>query len=461
MTRITRIAKGVLDAWLPTRATQTQARTIPEPEAQAEGLFRSVLFSVPLCLWSLCALPSFAHAQEVTVEQLVTIALESSPELRAARADFAVAAGQIIQAGLRPNPVAVSSQEQGRGGMMTTIAGVEWPLDLFRRSARTEAARRSSDVTSLTVRDRERLLAAAVREQAGRLLAARRILEVTNEALAEARRTRDLVARQVSEGRAPALDANLASLEALRVEADAALATGEAEAAIIELKALAGLPPDAVLVVRDSLESLVLSASVPRLTPAAAMETRPDIREALARMTFADARAEDARRSGGFDMTMVGGYTRARSGYAQQGFDARGVRVPIEGVFHTVMVGAKVTLPLFHRNQGALASAQAERGAAEALFDARQRAARAEIDAAGARDREARRAVELYASTVRDLARQNVTVVLEAYDLGRFRLSDVLAEQRRYLDVEASYTDVLSRAYQAQAAVRRALGEIP
>ena len=44
----------------------------------------------------------------------------------------------------------------------------------------------------------------------------------------------------------------------------------------------------------------------------------------------------------------------------------------------------------------------------------------------GARDREARRAVELYASTVRDLARQNVDVVLEAYDLGRFPLSDLL-----------------------------------
>ena len=148
-------------------------------------------------------------------------------------------------------------------------------------------------------------------------------------------------------------------------------------------------------------------------------------------------------------------------GFAQQGFDARGVRVPIEGIFHSVTVGARVTMPAFNRNQGALASAQAERGRAEAMLEAQQRAARAEMDAAGARDREARRAVELYASTVRDLARQNVDVVLEAYDLGRFRLSELLAQQRRYLDVEADYTEVLSRAYQARAAVRRALGQIP
>lgn len=407
------------------------------------------------------ALPAASQAQDVTVEQLVTIALERAPDLRASRVEMEVAAGQVTQAGLRPNPTAVTSQEQGGGGMMTTVVGVEWPLDLFRRTARTQTARRASDLTSLSVRERERLLAAAVREQAGRLLAARRTVEVTTEALAEARRTRDLLDRQVSEGKAPQLDANLAMLDALQVEAQAALAAGEAEAAIIELKALVGLAPDAALAITDSLEALVRAAPVPRVTPAAAMETRPDIREALARMTFAEAQAEDARRAGGVDMTLVGGYSRSRSGFDQLGFDGRGVRVPIEGVFHTGMLGAKVMLPFFHRNQGALASALAERGRAEATFDARQRAARAEIDAADARDREARRAVELYASTVRSVARRNVDVVLEAYDLGRFRLSDVLAHQRRYLEVEAAYTEVLSRAYQARAALRRALGEIP
>ncbi|MBI2185899.1 MAG: hypothetical protein HYU37_02110 [Acidobacteria bacterium] len=51
--------------------------------------------------------------------------------------------------------------------------------------------------------------------------------------------------------------------------------------------------------------------------------------------------------------------------------------------------------------------------------------------------------------------------MLEAYDLGRFPLSDVLAEQRRYLDVEAGYTTVLMRAYDARTAVARAFGEIP
>jgi outer membrane protein TolC len=94
------------------------------------------------------------------------------------------------------------------------------------------------------------------------------------------------------------------------------------------------------------------------------------------------------------------------------------------------------------------------------MLAARQLNARADLDAAILRDREARRAVEMYATAVRGLARQNVEVELEAYDLGRIPLQDLLAEQRRYLDVEAAYTAMLSRAYQAQVALRRARGEI-
>ena len=49
--------------------------------------------------------------------------------------------------------------------------------------------------------------------------------------------------------------------------------------------------------------------------------------------------------------------------------------------------------------------------------------------------------------------------MLEGYDLGRFPLTEVLMEQRRYLDVEADFTTVLSRAYDARTAVALAFGE--
>ena len=402
-----------------------------------------------------------AQAQEITVEQLVALALERSPELQTARAEIGVVAGQATQAALRPNPMLAATQEQGAGGMAVTTVGVEWPLDLFRRPARIAAAQRATEVTSLSIRERERLLASMVREQAGRLLAARRTLEVITESLTAARRMRDLLDRRVTEGGTPKLDANLASVEAMRLEAEAALATGEVAAALIELKATIGLAPEAALALGDSLEGLAAAPAVPRLTPTAALEARPDLREAIARIGTAEARAEQARQEARTDVTLSAGYTRMAFGFAQLGLDARGAPAPIHDIFHTVTVGARVSLPFRNRNQGTIAAAEAERTGAEALFTARQRAARADIDSAVARERETRRAVELYATNIRSLARENVDVMLEGYDLGRFPLSDVLAEQRRYLDVEAGYTSVLMRAYEARTAVARAFGEVP
>lgn len=413
---------------------------------------------------AVAALLTFApasFAQEMTVEELVAVALERSPDLQAARTEIAIAAGRVTQAGVRPNPMASGSHEQGTMGMATTTMGVEWPLALRRRPARVAVARGDAEIAALSVRDRERLLASAVRTQAGRLLAARRTLEIASEALGAARRLRDLLDRRVTEGGSTKLDANLAAVEALRLEADVALATGDVQAATIELRALAGLPADAPLALRDSLEGLAAAPVLPRLTQAAALDARADIREALARIGLADARLDAARREGRADVTLAAGYTRSAFGFDLFAFDHHGARVPIQDIFHTVTVGAKLTMPWFDRNQGTIAAVQAERAGAEALVTARQRAARAEIDASLARERETRRAVELYAGDVRTLARQNVEVMLEAYDLGRFPLSDVLTEQRRYLDVEAGFTDVLTRAYEARAAVARAFGEIP
>src|SRR5262249_1510832 len=116
-----------------------------------------------------------ASAQETTsVEQLVATALERSPEIRAARTAVTAAGGEVTQASLRPNPSFTASQMLMTGAQHQALFEVEWPLDLSRRTSRVGAAQRSVEATTLAVQDRERMLAASVREEAGRLLAARR-----------------------------------------------------------------------------------------------------------------------------------------------------------------------------------------------------------------------------------------------------------------------------------------------
>jgi cobalt-zinc-cadmium efflux system outer membrane protein len=402
-----------------------------------------------------------AVAQETSsVEQLVVTALERSPEIRAARTTITAAGGAVTQAALRPNPTFTASQMLMTGAQHQALFEVEWPLDLSRREARVGAAQRSVEATTLAVQDRERMLAAAVREQAGRLLAARRNVQIMNEALIAARRMRELLDAKVTEGYTPKLEANVAAVEAGRLEADLAVAQADADAAAIELKALVGLAANETLVLRESLEMLVRTddAVAPQQPPSIA--ARPDVREAASRVTVADARIEAARREGRADLTLIGNYGREGYGFSQRGFDESGRLVPVQGSFHSFTVGAAFLLPTRNRNQGAIAAALAQRTAEEQTFNARQLAAQAEVDAALVRDREARRAVELYATSLRDLARQNVDVQLEAYDLGRTPLNDLLTEQRRYLDVEAGYTSALERAWGTRVALRRARGEI-
>jgi len=417
----------------------------------------SLCVSVSLWLVISGGFAANAFAQDATIEQLVATALERSPELRAARTEIAAAGGQVTQAGLRPNPTLSASRMLMTGEQHQTLVEIEWPLDLYRRSARIGVAQDAVRVATLSIDDRERLLAASVRQQAGRLLAARRNVDVMTEGLAAARRTRELLDARVTEGEIPKIDANIAAVEAGRIEADLALAQADVDAAAIELKALVGLPANAQLPLRESLENVARSADA---APPASIGARADIQAAAARLALADARIEQARREGKLDVSLVGNYGREGYGFEQRGFDSAGRLVPVQGNFHSFEVGANLMLPLRNRNQGAVASAEAERSGEQQLLAARQLSAQAEIDAAVVRDREAQRAVEMYATSLRDLARQNVDVQLEAYDLGRTPLTELLTEQRRYLDVEAGYTAVLSRAYDARVALRRARGEI-
>jgi cobalt-zinc-cadmium efflux system outer membrane protein len=298
---------------------------------------------------------------------------------------------------------------------------------------------------------RQRVLAAAIRTQAGRLLAARRTLSVADEALTASRSIRDLLERRASEGAIPQLEANLAALEMWRVEADRAFAAADAEAALIELKALAGLPADAPLALSDALEMLVRGDSTMAAPPAGPLAARTDIREAAARVAMAEARIEAARREGGLDARLFAGYTGMRLSFPEQG---------IGSTFHHLGGGATIMLPWRNQNQGTIAAAEAERTGAREQLAARELSAQAEIDAATVRDREARRAVELYTASIRALAQRNNDVILEAYELGGLRLTDLLDNQRRYLEIEHAYTGTLLKAYDARVALRRARGEI-
>jgi outer membrane protein TolC len=175
---------------------------------------------------------------------------------------------------------------------------------------------------------------------------------------------------------------------------------------------------------------------------------------------LADAKIDEAQAEARFDISVFANYMRMDAGFPQRGFAIDGNLERVRGVFHYVSAGAMISLPILNRNQGQITAARAERAGAAATFEAARLTADAELAAARARDERARQAVTAYTSGAQTLARQNLTVVSQSYELGRVTVFDVLTEQRRFLDVERAYTETLKAAYEARTALDRALGGV-
>jgi cobalt-zinc-cadmium efflux system outer membrane protein len=396
----------------------------------------------------------------LSLDQAIAQALQQEPSIRAARTTVDVARGMREQAGLRRN-LSTTAEFRGEpsGTDNQTMVSVEWPLDLFRRDGRVGVAEREVTAAQASVADRERLLAADVRARFGDALVAIRDLAVLDELIDVSRRQHELLRSRVEEGASPPIERDVVDVELRRLNADRTLQLGRVERAMFELKRMLGASPDALIRLRDTLEDVVSresSASPPLLKAA---DQRTDVREASARVAVAEAKIDKAEREGRFDVTLFGGYMRMDSGFAQLGLSPGGTPERVHGLFHYVTGGATVTLPFLNRNQGEVAAARAERAGAVALQAAVALSAETETAAARAADQRAREAVLVFAGDGQKLARQNLSIVRQSYELGRTTIFEVVAEQKRYLDFERAYTETLRSAFEARTALNRALGE--
>jgi cobalt-zinc-cadmium efflux system outer membrane protein len=397
------------------------------------------------------------QAVDVTVDELIVRALADSPELRAARAEVEAATARVAQAALRPNPMLELGGQKAISPDSNLTVGVSLPLDLNgRKEGRIGVAEREAAVKRALLADRERRLRADVRLKAGDLLAARRNLEVADGLLRVNRDAQLLVSRRVAEGAAPALDENLALVEVNRLEASRQLLASRVEVASLALKALAGLPPETSLTVRGDLGT---PPAVPeRGEPVQqALARRPDLVAARAEVRAAEARVRKEEAEGRWDASVGVGYQRQDMGFGLRGLTDSGGTRPIQDVFHFFGGSISITLPVRNRNEGNVAAARAETTAAERRREFMELVARQEVEAAFAQHEAARRSLELYERGVRDVARRNLDVVRQAYGLGRGALLDVIAEQRRYIEIENGYTEVLKQVYDAAVEIERAV----
>ena len=406
------------------------------------------------------AVAQTSNSQGVSSAEVVRRAISSNAELAAARLEIDRARARLQQAGLRPNPTLDFEQLSGRlannpGDRATTI-GLSLPLEISgQRRRRIDVAQLELEAAQAEVADRERRLANEVRAVYAEVLAATRELEITTGINQLDAQTVRVIEVRVSEGDAAPLEANLLRVEADRLRARRALVEGKLQAALLRLKLLAGMKPDEPLQVRAELQQ-ALSPNPPASLDAAidlALRARPDLRLARLLEEAAQAGLRLAQAQAQPQVTLSARYTTDRS---LTSLPPPLTTFPDSG--RSLSFGASITLPTFNRNQGAKAEAATAIVQAQHRREFIEAVIRTEVAAAFARVQSVQNALATFEQGVITRSNDNVRVVRAAYDTGAFRVTELIAEQRRLLDAQREFTEALAERYRALADLQSAMG---
>ena len=386
----------------------------------------------------------------MSAEDLLSRALPRNGDVLVARQQVAAARGGLTQAGLRANPsLELSGMKEVAGSDNNFMIGGSLPLELFgRRERRVEVARGDVLMSELEAAQRERQLRADIELKLGEVLSALRNLQFTEELAALNQQAVELMRARVEKGSAAPLELNMLRVELSRIQATRADLEGKLGVNLLELKSLAGIRPDEELHLKGTLEPAPLPLTLEAAT-ARALQKRPDLLSVRAAETVAAAKVKQARVEARPDASVKANYERMDFGFGVNGILPGGGLRRVQGIFNDVTVGVSVSLPVRNRNQGAIETAVALQEAARRRREYAELIVDREVAAAFLSYRKAREGLDIYREGVREQARQNLEVVRKVYELGRTPYTDVIAEQRRYVDIETGYTEALSRYYQA------------
>ena len=393
----------------------------------------------------------------LNADDFVRYALARNGELAAARQLIAEAHGRLRQAGLRSNPIIEASGAHAITNADNNLKmEAELPLELGgRRNARIEVAQREIELRQAEVADFERKLAAEVRLKYSQAISAARNLKFNEDLLTLTHDSFRIVQARVERGKSAPLEQNLLTVELNRADVMRIGLESKAEVAILELKKVAGLVPTEPVRLKGEFRSDRQPATASEaLTQALA--NRPDLVAARAAERLAESQIGQARVGGKVDASIFAGYLRQRMGFGVFGFDDAGRPSPVDAVFNYATFGVRLSLPVRNKNQGNIDAAISAVEAAHRRREFAETVVRNEVAAAYARYQRAQAALDLFRSGVREQALRNVEVIRQTYVLGQKTVLDYLGEQRRFVDIETVYTDVLREYFESLVEIERA-----
>jgi outer membrane protein, heavy metal efflux system len=263
--------------------------------------------------------------------------------------------------------------------------------------------------------------------------------------------TTRFVQARVNEGESAPIELSLLQVEVERLKSRRA----QVDATLIRLKNLAGVPFNEPLRLREELSTSQPVWNQPASLDAAveiALRTRQDMRLARLNVEVARAGLSLAQSQTGPEVVASTKYIQNRSV-----FDGTPIG-PLRDRDKLISFGVSVSLPVFNRNQGTSAEAALAITQAERRRDFLETVVRSEVASAYARVNAVQRSLTTVDQGVISRSNDNIRAIRAAYQIGEFKITDLLAEQRRLLDSQREFTQALAERYRAFADLRIAIG---
>jgi cobalt-zinc-cadmium efflux system outer membrane protein len=397
------------------------------------GSVLSLLLSAVTCL------PALAEPAPRSINEIVALALKHSADLTALEKDAAAKQSLAVQAGTLNNP---TLELQGSTGSLTgspdehtASIGINQELPLYGKlRLRREAAQREAEALQRQRDNSARLLKDEVAT-----LALDYSLTVKRQELAAnlVQLNRDLVSiagERFKAGDIPELDFNLTKVELARAESRLLEVERDRIPLRIKIAALTGLNESDVNL-SDTDFKPALSKSSQELVKQA-LASRPDLLALALERDKAETETRLAKAEALPNLT-AGLFAQWQHGKTELG--------GMSEISSDTQLGLRLSMPIpvFDRNQGGKAAAQAHLDAAGSRLLALERTVTAEVEAAVSRLSSSERILALLEQGIIPQLTENLKLTQEAYRLGEVGILSVIDEQKKFFEVSDGYLSAL------------------
>jgi cobalt-zinc-cadmium efflux system outer membrane protein len=382
-------------------------------------------------------IPKLNLSKSYTLEELLTFTLEHNPEVLAAKAEIDMARGELITAGLLPNP---KIEFTGRNQRIpeADLSGFNYDINLSQEiplggkiEHRKRVAQLKLEKAQLDFQNVVRLKTAEVKKAFYAVLFNQRRQELIKEILEVNKTILDIANKRYKAGDIPLMGVNLASIELQRTTTESLNLQNELNQSNFELLLALGISRDsgepselASLKVQGTLSREQIQFNLPELIRFA-LANRPDYKSLQVAVKAAEASISLAKAEGVPNIEVGGAFER------ELGNERR-----IGGF-------VSIPLPLFNRNQGEIAKSLSRRDQANLELAALKNRIEQEVRMGFTKVEAGKKSLDIFQRGLISLVRENLELNRKAFQAGEIEFLEVARAEEDFIRTNTLFLEAL------------------